>query len=171
MRVTKDKERFPIRRRIRLPRVNYCEEHVFFITISTYERHPWFGLHPDLSKMCIKVLRNIAHGRNTQLFAWCIMPEHVHLLAQDTNIIQMVRLIKGRMTPYARQYEPKRRLWQRSFYDHALRKEESINRIAQYIFENPVRSGLVDNAVDHPWSGSNVWPNWSLNYELSCGRG
>jgi len=33
----------------------------------------------------------------------------------------------------------RRQLWQRSYYDHIVRTEASLNRIRQYIIENPVR--------------------------------
>ena len=32
-----------------------------------------------------------------------------------------------------------RRLWQRSFYEHVIRDEDSLNRIRQYIIDNPAR--------------------------------
>ena len=34
-------------------------------------------------------------------------------------------------------------LWQRRFYDHFLRSEESVEATARYILSNPVRQGLV----------------------------
>ena len=168
---TPDIERFPVRRRIRLPRAVYREGHVFFVTIGTHERHPWFRLHPDLSELLVEVLNHTADERNAQLVAWCIMPDHVHLLVQDLDLVEFVRLLKGRMTPPARRHENGRRLWQRSFHDHGLRRDESLEHVALYIFENPVRSGWVDNAVDHPWSGSNVWPDWRVCYDPVGGRG
>jgi putative transposase len=168
---TTENERFPVRCRIRLPRFIYREGHIFFVTIGTQKRHPWFRRHLELSALFVEILNRTADERETKLFAWCIMPDHVHLLTQDPDIVELVRLLKGRMTPHARRYDLSRRLWQRSFYDHGLRKEESIERVAQYIFENPVRSGLTNVAVDYPWSGSNVWPNWSESYDLVSGRG
>jgi REP element-mobilizing transposase RayT len=95
------------------------------------------------------------------------MPDHIHLLLQDKDIVDFVRLFKGRMTPKAFAIEPGRRLWQRGFYDHALRKEESLEVVALYIWENPVRTGMVDDPAKYAWSGSEVWPDWRELY----GRG
>jgi REP element-mobilizing transposase RayT len=95
------------------------------------------------------------------------MPDHVHLLLQGSDVIDFVRLFKGRMTPKAREIEPERSLWQRSFYDHALRKEESLSEIACYIWENPVRKAMIDDPTEYPWSGWEVWPEWRQLY----GRG
>ena len=79
------------------------------------------------------------------------------------GIVDFVQQFKGKMTPPARAIESGRKLWQRSFYDHALRKEESLNDVARYIWENPVRAGIVATAVDYAWSGSEVWPDWRSN--------
>ena len=47
-----------------------------------------------------------------------------------------------------------RRLWQKGYYDHILRSDEAHLSIARYIFENPVRAGLVKDVREYPWLGS-----------------
>ena len=158
-------ERFPVRRKIRLPGSGYREGHCFFITIGTDKRYRWFSHHRVLGDELVNILNRTAAERHTLLFAWCVMPDHVHLLALDRDIVDLVRLLKGRATPLARHIEPQRRLWKRSFYDHGLRHEESVERVAQYIFENPVRKNLARAPPDYPWSGSNVWPDWCSLYD------
>ena len=160
-------ERFPIRKRIRLPLPVYSQGNAFFITITTHLKHPWFQLHPKLSQEAIQIIRQLASLRHAAVYSWCIMPDHVHLLLQDQEVVDFVRLFKGKMTPKARKIEAERRLWQRSFFDHALRKEESLTNIACYIWENPVRAGMVDKPEKYPFSGSEVWPDWRKIY----GRG
>lgn len=110
--------------------------------------------------MVVELLLDFAKTRQTVLYAWCIMPEHIHMLLQDKDVVALVRLLKGRLTPEARRLEPGRVLWQRGFYDHALREVESLRDIAHYIWQNPVRAGITDCAFGYPWSGSLVWPDW-----------
>jgi len=43
--------------------------------------------------------------------------------------------------------------WQRDFFDHRLRREESLRDKSDYILQNPVRAGLVKRAGDWPY----VW--------------
>ena len=128
-------ERFPVRKKIRLPHQVYSQGHAFFITITTHLKHPWFRLHPKLSQTAIQIIRQLGSLRHAAIYSWCIMPDHVHLLLQDQEVVDFVRLFKGKMTPRARMIEPERRLWQRSFFDHALRKEESLTDITCYIWE------------------------------------
>ena len=93
------------------------------------------------------------------------MPDHIHILIEDLDIVEYVRLFKGTMTPLARKKDPTRQLWQRSFYDHAVRQEESVYNIALYIWENPVRARIVDAPKLYTWSGSEVWPDFRTFYE------
>ena len=95
------------------------------------------------------------------------MPDHIHLLLSGKMIIEFIRRFKGKMTPDFRKIGPEQKLWQRSFYDHALRKEESLSDVAYYIWENPVRAKIVKKPPDYEYSGSVVWPNWREFY----GRG
>jgi len=136
----------PQRKRIRLPHNTYAQENVFSITITTSARYPWFQLYPDLVKKFIQLCIEKAKKCEASLYAWCIMPDHIHILLQDKNIISFVRAIKGKLTPIARRLEAGRPLWQRSFFDHALRGEESLDSVTRYIWENPVRAGLSHTA-------------------------
>jgi putative transposase len=157
--------RYPVRRRIRLPRASYHDGHCFFITIGTHERYPWFSIHTALGEELVAILKRTVEERHARLFAWCVMPEHIHLLVQDPDVVELVRLLKGRATPFARQFDSQRRLWQRSFHDHGLRQEEDVQQVAMYIFENPVRQKLARSPPLHRWSGSYVWPDWRSFYE------
>jgi REP element-mobilizing transposase RayT len=116
-----------VRRKIRLSPASYEEGHAFLITVNTARRHPWFKSYPALADRTIGLILELASTRKAAVYAWCVMPDHVHLLIQDDNIIDFIRLFKGKLTPLARRIENERPFWQRSFYDHAL-------------WQNPVRA-------------------------------
>lgn len=47
-------------------------------------------------------------------------------------------------------------VWQKGYYDHALRDEENLAVVARYIVANPLRAGLARNVADYPlWDA--VW--------------
>jgi hypothetical protein len=47
-------------------------------------------------------------------------------------------------------------VWQKAFYDHALRKDEDVKKMARYIIANPMRQGLVKKIDDYPlWDA--IW--------------
>ena len=148
------------RKTIRLARAVYREGYAFLITIATEDRHPWFGLHPKLTHRATKILIELARARETSLYAWSFMPDHVHLLIQDDDVVEFARLVKGTVVPEARSIESTRGLWQRSFHDHALRKDEDLRETAVYVWTNAVEARLAKEAWHYPWAGSLVWPNW-----------
>jgi hypothetical protein len=45
-------------------------------------------------------------------------------------------------------------LWQRGYYDHVLRQDEDLHRVAAYIVANPVRAGICPDALAYRFSGS-----------------
>ena len=93
---------FPVRKHPRLPMPVYKDGHVFFITCSTFCRHPWFARFKELAASSVQLLEALAEERGTDIFAWCFMPDHVHLLLQDPDVVAFVRLFKGKLTPTAR---------------------------------------------------------------------
>jgi len=156
--------KLPQRKHPRLSLDLYREGHVFFTTLCTHDRYRWFERYPELTRQAVATLLELSKDRGAVVYAWSVLPDHLHLLVQDDDLVQFVRLLKGRMTPLARAIETGRRLWQASFYDHALRRQESLRGVAGYIWENPVRSGLVEDPLAYPWSGSQAWPDWKTVY-------
>ena len=75
------------------------------------------------------------------------MPDHFHLLIQPSekhNLSEILRFIKGN---FARKYneiiKQKGDLWQRSFYEIAMRDSKDVLRWLEYMHYNPVKKGLV----------------------------
>ncbi|MEW5830900.1 MAG: transposase [Chloroflexota bacterium] len=111
-----------------------------------------------------------------QLFAYCIMPNHVHLLLKVLELSQALhhgktakypvtdslRLLKGKTARLCNLYLHRNgAFWHHESYDHYVRDEQELSRIIQYIINNPVKAGLVQNWQD--WQFTHVAPdmgNW-----------
>jgi putative transposase len=52
----------------------------------------------------------------------------------------------------SRRHNRRRGVWQRRFWEHAIRDEGDLARHLDYIHHNPVKHGLVQRASDWPWS-------------------
>jgi putative transposase len=91
------------------------------------------------------------------------MPDHVHLelagQSDDSDAIKLLHNFKGIATARARGFGL-RTLWEKGFYDHILRDDDDHNAVAWYIFNNPVRKGLINNAREWPYSGS-----WMMDWK------
>jgi putative transposase len=80
------------------------------------------------------------------------MPDHLHWLIADAAAMeQLVHSFKSYSTYAARTIGHRSRLWQRSYWDRVLRRDEDVREVARYIVHNPVRDGIVSKAEDYPY--------------------
>jgi REP element-mobilizing transposase RayT len=76
------------------------------------------------------------------------MPDHLHALVSFPQeecmgiLIARFKEITAKRTGIT---------WQRDFFDHRLRTEESFEEKAHYIRQNPVRAGLTADSEAWPW--------------------
>ena len=147
----------PTRKSIRLPAHIYKEVgRPFSITIGTAPRAPVFTDIP-FGLACVDLLRHIRDQRGLLVYAYCLMPDHVHVLAAMASRESITGAIRSwKSLCYRERYKRGNRtkFWQRSFYDHAIREAEDLIDVATYILENPVRAGLVEDFHDYPLCGS-----------------
>src|SRR5437660_406202 len=77
-----------------------------------------------------------------------LMPDHLHALIGldgDASLSYTIGSFKRATTKFAAAK------WQRNFFDHRLRHDESFSEKAEYIRNNPVRAGLVRLASEWPY--------------------
>ncbi len=145
-------------KRPRLKDFPYKGSYAYFVTISTGKKSSYFK-EPEAVSLITAILREDANRYKFLVYAYCFMPDHLHLLlvgGADSHLGRFIKVFKHRSG-----FQFKQRyginLWQPSYYDHVLRKEESLKDVARYIFENPVRAGLVKNFRNYPFLGSMVY--------------
>jgi len=109
-------------------------------------------------------------GKRYTLLAYCIMPNHVHLL-MDTQEFRLspshqgctapypltdtLKRLKGRTARYANQALGRSgAFWQHESYDHVVQDAKELERVLWYILNNPVKAGLVTDWRDwpHTWT-------------------
>jgi putative transposase len=105
----------------------------------------------------VDALREKSISYGFKVWAYCFMPDHLHLLIEgkdsDSDMRKFISSYK-QYTSYYYKKETKVPLWQINFYEHVLRKEEDTLTVAYYIFNNPVRKGLVDDYRQYKFLGS-----------------
>ena len=133
------------RKNIRLPRESYeIPSQIFSITICTQNRRSLFQ-NKMLGRLILSSLETGYFEKQVERYAYCLMLDHLHLLLspKESNLVDLVNRWKSFSANLLRRNGLIGPCWQRGFYDHALRKEEDIQNTAEYIVNNPVRSGLV----------------------------
>jgi len=148
--------RYP--KRPRLKGFPYQGSFNYFVTIGAYQKTPYFQ-NEQLIAMVLPILQKVSTQFKFSIADYCFMPDHLHLLLvgeETSSLKDFVRVFKQRSSFYFRQKQ-NAPLWQPSYYDHILRKEESLKGVARYILENPVRKGLVDNFKKYAFLGSMIF--------------
>ena len=89
------------------------------------------------------------------------MPDHLHMLveglAENADLTCFVKDSK-QSSGYAHKQRFQEALWQPSWFDRVLRKEEQTTDVIRYILLNPIRAGLVESVSEYPLCGSDVGP-------------
>lgn len=89
------------------------------------------------------------------LLAYCLMPNHVHLILVPHRIDSLALLLRTTHARYARRTNLKHdwqgHLWQERFHSFVM-DEEHLLAAGRYVELNPVRAGLCQRADEWPWS-------------------
>jgi REP element-mobilizing transposase RayT len=94
-----------------------------------------------------------------KLRAWVIMPNHVHvLLRPEAPLPAITRWLKGSTARQANLLlgQTGSAFWQDESFDHRVRDEMELDRIAAYVERNPVSARLAANPQDWPWSSARL---------------
>ncbi len=136
---------------------------VFFFTVTLADRSS------DLLVRHVDRLRRMytsARQRNPfETIAICVLPDHLHAIWElpdgDSNFALRWSLIKSGFsrglaagaTPTASNLARRERgLWQRRYWEHAIRDDRDLERHVDYIHFNPVKHGHVTKVADWPFS-------------------
>ncbi|NJM27567.1 MAG: transposase [Pseudanabaena sp. RU_4_16] len=146
------------RRSIRLRGYDYAQAGSYFVTICIHQRRSLLGdicngvMHPSTAgRMVQNVWDEIpSHYAGIDLDVFVLMPNHIHgIIILEFNAAMklgdVVHRFKSLTTAKYRhgvlheQWEPfEGRLWQRNYYEHIIRSEESCDLLRQYIADNPL---------------------------------
>lgn len=139
----------------RLRGFSYAGTHAYMVTINTFAGAAYFQDVEVATSCCDQLLAQAATHEH-DILAYCLTPNHLHLLVQgrseDAELGKFIRTFK-QITGFHFKQRTGRLLWQRSYYDHIVRSEEDLRKLSEYIWNNPVRAGLVEDRNDYPFSG------------------
>lgn len=126
----------------------------YFITLSAV-RPTQKLTHPDVATVISQTIRSMVAQQDAQFLCTTIMPDHIHLLIKLGHRLTVNRLtakLKAQTHSTLLRYAVN---WQRNFFEHRLRPDESSEAYARYIFLNPYRDGLISRTAE--------WPFWKLD--------
>jgi putative transposase len=139
---------------IRLQASSYADRDTLF--------HLVVRTHPEVGQLALRVREAVwqsliafTHSADVVLQAAVLMPDHLHAIASPgrLDIVRWIGGWKSLSTRAAWGAGHRGTLWQRRFYDRALRGEEEFQAALAYVLRNPVDGGLVAEPLDwqHSW--------------------
>ena len=149
------------------PRLYASTEYEYFFTVCA--RHQGEPFRNE--KLAAEVIKSLLWTRQQyrwQLFASCLMPDHLHFVCRLTDpevkiinagargmlpegVLDYLGRFKSFTTNVSWKFGFNGQLWQKSSYDRILDLQRPFEEIVQYMLDNPVRKGLVERWEDWPF--------------------
>jgi putative transposase len=97
-------------------------------------------------------------GERYRLLAWCLMPNHVHVVAEPIAGHSLGAVLRSWKSFTARRANEKLGrsgpFWRADYFDRYMRDEHHLSRTIDYVEQNPVEAGLAADPSDWPWSSA-----------------
>ena len=127
------------RKSIRLNKYDYKSDGYYFVTIVTKDRR---AILSGLEKLVEEELNDlVSKTPGLSVDYKVVMPNHLHLILALENsnyaLGEIIRRLKAKITRKAGND-----LWEANYFEHVIRNEEALNRIREYIINNPLAEVL-----------------------------
>ena len=127
---------------------------VFMVTSGTYQKACLFRT-PERLTFLTNSLTGLCQKYSLALQAWAVFPNHYHFLAQipqPRNLSNLTRQLHSSTAIWINQQDraPNRKVWFQYWESHITFHRSYLARL-HYVYQNPVKHGVVRVASDYPW--------------------
>jgi putative transposase len=110
-------------------------------------------------RLYLDLLRRNADHFQLSIWAFCLMSNHIHLIAVPERADSLARTLGRTHAEYAQYLNLCRRscghVWQARYYSCPL-GDDHLWRAMAYVEQNPVRAQIIPRATDYPWSSAHA---------------
>jgi putative transposase len=93
-----------------------------------------------------------------ELLAWCLMPNHMHLVVRPAGDGDLARWMHWLLTTHVQLHRVRHRttgrIWQGRYKAFPIQADRHLLAVLRYVERNPVRAGLAPHAIDWKWSSA-----------------
>lgn len=122
----------------------------YFVTFRVAEGE----LNPAERSVVLSHIRD-GHGKFYTLVAAVVMPDHVHVLLQPNDGVDLIRITRGIKGTSARRINSSRgvsgSIWQEESWDRIIRDQDELDQKLNYMLHNPSRRGLIEDPWQYEW--------------------
>ncbi len=112
----------------------------------------------DDRRFYLLTLAKYGRKHGVDIWGYCLMDNHVHVLAVPEREESLARCFAGTNLVYTQYINRKRsrsgRLWQNRFFSCPVDNDSYLWPVLRYIERNPVRAGMVKQAWQYEWSSA-----------------
>ena len=106
----------------------------------------------------LSFLSKYSEEKETAVLAYCLMPNHIHLLIRPTEAESLPKMMQGVTLCYTKYFNGENgrtgRLWECRYYSTVVDEDSYLWTLSSYIENNPVRARMVRRAEDYPYSSA-----------------
>jgi len=150
----------------------YLENYSYYLTLVTQNRKP---LLIDNIELLRDSFRRSKRRYDYVIDGIVILPDHIHMIITPKNPKEYSKIIAHIKRSFTYGLEIKEKddarwnltassyrrnlsgVWQKRFYEHTIRDEKDYYNILDYIYNNPIKHGLVNNIEDWKYSSRRVF--------------
>jgi putative transposase len=135
----------------------------FHLTAACYEHAPYVGYDHGRMDAFADELIHTCRALQTNLAAWCVLPNHYHLLVEAAHLSSLCRML-GRLHGRSsrawnrQELKPGRKVFHRTA-DRHVRTERHFYATLNYVHHNPVHHGYASTWTGWPWSSAHSYLN------------
>ena len=108
----------------------------------------------------MKILHRVKEKSGCELYAYCLMDNHVHLLIKE-KVEDISQIMKRQGVSYAQAYNQKYErcghVFQDRFKSEAVETDSYFLAVLRYIHQNPLKAGITQNINDYTWSSHRLY--------------
>jgi REP element-mobilizing transposase RayT len=128
--------------------------------LDLYSEGPLWLKEPEVARLVADAI-HFRDGLRYDLVAYCIMPDHVHLVfslegrpeSSTYGVARILENLKWYTALKCNQVLGRRgAFWQDESYDRVIRDGKALEYVLRYVLNNPVKAGLVQSWTDWHWS-------------------
>ncbi|MBN2097149.1 MAG: transposase [Candidatus Omnitrophica bacterium] len=111
-------------------------------------------------RVYLELLKKYSKENNCSILAYCLMPNHIHILAvpyQELSLAKTMQKLSLTYTQYINsKYSRTGRLWECRFHSTVVDKDAYLWKVCRYIERNPVRAKIVQSPTEYEWSSAKI---------------
>lgn len=130
------------------------ESGIYHVMVRGINRQDIFKDDSDRKKY-LYTLRKIKKESPFDLYAYCLMPNHVHLVIREDSqsVSDIMKRVGSRYVIwYNGKYERVGHLFQDRFKSEKVESDDYLLTVVRYVHQNPVKAKMVGKAGDYRWS-------------------